>query len=89
MTPLERAEFEALKRQVQSLMAVENVPFIQHLDRRIPKITDKSITPTVTSIVRTVSEGGTASYAVAKAPDRKLGVTLSDGATVFIGVYNT
>lgn len=89
MTPSERTEFEALKKQVQSLMAVENVPFIQNLDRRIPKLIDKSSTTTVTSIIRSVNEAGTASYSVAKTPDRKLGVQLSDGTTVFIGVYNS
>ena len=42
MTPQERLEFEALKKQVQSLIAVENVSFIENIIRRC--ITRLSVT---------------------------------------------
>lgn len=91
MTPEERAEFNHYKQIVDSLVRVENVAFIQNIDRRVQGdgIRDESSTTTVTTIVQSVNEGGVGTYNVAKAPARKVGVTLTDGTTGFIGVYNS
>ena len=91
MTPEEKREFNTLQKTVESLLRVENVSFIQNIDRRVrgDGIRDDSSTTTVTTIVQSVNEAGAGTYNVAKAPARKVEVTFTDGSTGFIGVYNS
>lgn len=90
MTPEERNRLDKLEKLVNSLLNVENVPFIGNLERRVATgIVDESTTTTVTSILKAVNESGSSTYNVAKVPDRKVGVTFTDGTSGFIGVYNS
>lgn len=90
MTPQERQEFNQLKTLVQQLLRVENVEFIKNVERRV--VLDGVTTGTpgaATSINQAVNEGGSATYNVAADYDAKVPITLSDGTTRFIGVYNS
>jgi len=89
MTPQERQEFDALKKLVHSLTEVANIPFIGNLERRIGKGVVEKGTSVNTSLLRAVNEAGVQTYNVAKAPDSKLEVRLSDGTTKYIGIYNS
>jgi hypothetical protein len=91
MTPQERQEFEILKRKVESLERVENIPFIENIKRRVAVtgITSGAITA-ATSITESVrNSADTGSETVAKDYDGKLQVTLSDGTVKYIGIYNS
>ena len=90
MTPQELARMDRLEKLVQSLVRVENVPFIKNAERRLAVAGITSETPGVaTTILKTVNEAGASTYSVAKLYDAKVEITLSDGSTRFIGVYNS
>ncbi len=90
MTPQERQEFEALKRTVESLTRVENIPFIENIKRRvaITGITSGAITGTGTITETVRNAAGTGTEVVAKDYDGRLQITLSDGTIKYIGIYN-
>ncbi len=91
MTPQEKQEFESLKKLVESLVRVENIPFIENVRRRvaITGMTSGSISAatTITESVRNAADSG--SETVAKDYDGKLQIILSDGTTKYIGIYNS
>ena len=91
MTPEELARMNKLEKLVESLVSVKNIEFIESLKRRVTVagITSGSLLAN-TTIVETVRDAaGTGTSVVAKDPDSKLQVTLSDGTTKYIGVYNS
>lgn len=67
MSPQERAEFDRLKGLVEQMMKVQNVPFIENLNRRLDIGADAS-TKTAASATRSVNEAGASSYSVMYAP---------------------
>lgn len=89
MTPQEKQRLETLEKLVNSLLSVTNVPFIESLNRRLSTgIIDEDLFA-ATTISQAVDEGGVATYSVAKVPDGKLSITLTDGTVKYIGVYNS
>ncbi len=88
MTQEERQEFETLKKTVESLLNVANVPFIGNLERRVGKGILEKGTAINTTLLKAVNEAGSQTYDVAKAPDSKLEIRLGDGSTKYIGIYN-
>lgn len=73
-----------MKLTIRQLREVLDVPFIENIKRRavVPGVTDS----TTTGVLRSVSEGGSSTYNVAKAYDKAL--ILSIGNTDYkIGVY--
>lgn len=91
MTPQEKQEFDELKKIVESLVRVENVPFIESIKRRgaVTGGVKSGTTLSASTITTTINEAGVAVKNVAKVPDGKLTVTLSDGTTKYIPIYNS
>ena len=89
MSPQEKTEFEQLKALVNALVRVENVPFIQNIQRKVDLGVTSGTEIAATTILKAVSEGGLSSYNVAKVPDAKVPIVLSNGQIKYIGVYNS
>ena len=89
MSPQEKTEFEKLKALVDALVRVENVPFIQNIQRKVDLGVTSGTETAATTILRAVNEGGVASYNVAKEPDAKVPIVLTNGQIKYIGVYNS
>ena len=89
MSPQEKTEFAQLKALVNTLVRVENVPFIQNIQRRVDLGVTSGTETAATTILKAVSEGGLSSYNVAKVPDAKVPIVLSNGQIKYIGVYNS
>ena len=96
MTPQERQELEMLRREVDNLKRVLDVPFIEEAKRRIvlpeikrTKLVAKNTTGTASGMTKSVNEGGSSSYSVADAFDGSLTVTDQEGNTYKLGYYNT
>lgn len=89
MSPQEKQRLVKLEQIVDSLLKVTNVPFIETLNRRLSSgIVDEDIS-VATSISKSVNEAGVTTYSVAKVPDNKLSITLTDGTIKYIGIYNS
>lgn len=85
-----RQEFEALKEIVMSLLRVEDVAFIKNIERRVNTGITNGAISAATSITEAVrNSADTGSESVAKNPDGKLAITLTDGTIKYIGVYNS
>lgn len=84
MSPDEQKKMMELQQQVKELMAVTDVNFIANIQRRIDKPIKSISSGSAASITTVVSLTN-----VAKVPDKKLRVTLSDGSTAFIGLYTS
>jgi len=89
MSPQEKTEFEQLKALVNALVRVENVSFIQNIERKVDLGVTSNTETVATTILKSVSESGSASYNVAKEPDAKVPIVLSNGQIKYIGVYNS
>ena len=89
MSPQEKTEFAQLKALVNTLVRVENVPFIQNIQRKVDLGVTSGTETAATTILKAVSEGGLSSYNVAKVPDAKVPIVLSNGQIKYIGVYNS
>jgi len=89
MSPQEKIEFAQLKELVNALVRVENVSFIQNIERRVDLGLSNGAELATTTIIKAVDEGGVATYNVAKVPDAKLPLILSNGQTKYIGIYNS
>ena len=89
MSPQEKTEFEKLKALVNALVRVENVSFIQNIERKVDLGVTSNTETVATTILKSVSESGSASYNVAKEPDAKVPIVLSNGQIKYIGVYNS
>lgn len=90
MTPEDRQRLDTLEKLVQELYRVENVEFIENIKRRGGtgmKSDTIAAATTITTAVRNAADNG--SENVAKVPDGKLKVTLSDGSVKYIGLYNS
>jgi hypothetical protein len=88
MTPEQR--IADLEKRLTALERVENIPFIQNIERRAGsgiKSGIQSVTTTIDQAVRNSADTG--SVTVPKQFDFKLKVTLSDGSTKYIGGYNS
>jgi len=89
MSPQEKTEFAQLKALVNALVRVENVSFIQNIQRNVDLGVSSGTETAATTILRAVNESGAASYNVAKVPDAKVPIVLSNGQIKYIGVYNS
>lgn len=89
MTPQELERMNRLEKLVESLVRVENVPFIENIGRRAGTGVMSDTISANTTILKNVNEGGVAVYNVAKVPDGKLQIKLSTGEIKFIGIYNS
>ena len=96
MTPQERQELEMLRREVDNLKRVLDVPFIEEAKRRIvtpelqrKKLVTKESSGSTSGILKSVNEGGSSSFSVADAFDGSLTVTDQEGNTYKLGYYNT
>lgn len=89
MSPSEKQRLAKLEMVVDSLLRVTSVPFIETLNRRLGSgIIDDNIVSSGT-ISSSVNEAGVAAYSVAKVPDGKMSIILTDGTIKYIGVYNS
>lgn len=89
MTPEERTQFNEMKKIVESLVAVENVPFIENINRRAGTGIKGGTSTVATSLTQAINEAGTGSYNVASVPDNKRQIILQDGTIEYIGTYNS
>ena len=89
MSPQEKTEFEQLKATVNALIRVENVSFIQNIQRKVELGVTSGTETAATTILQAVAESGAASYNVAKVPDAKVPIVLTNGQIKYIGVYNS
>jgi len=90
MTPEEKTRLETLEKLVQSLLNVENVPFIENGKRRLtePVITSLGLTEVISKdstgstagVTQSVNEAGAGTYSVTDVPDGTLIVQDTDGA---------
>ena len=92
MTPQERTEFETLKNLVDSLLRVENVPFIENGQRRIAtpilgESIQKESTGSTSGVLTVVDEAGIGNYSVAKAYVGTITIETADGNTFKLGYY--
>jgi hypothetical protein len=101
MTPEERREIEELKTLVQSLLRVENVPFIESAKRRIAVATiekynleeavSKFAVGNTSGIVETVTDTNGAlstDYIVAKDYNGSITIEDQEGNLYKLGYYN-
>lgn len=91
MTPEERREFNTLKKTVEALKTVTDVPFIEELKRRVIPPGIRAGAPDdpddLTETVRNSADTGSAT--VAKDPDNKLPLYDTKGVLIgFVGIYN-
>lgn len=89
MTPEQLTRLNNLENLLQSLLRVEDVSFIQNINRRAGTGIKSGVSSAATSITRSVNEVGTNTYNVAVAPDKKRKIVLEDGSVEYIGTYNT
>lgn len=92
MTPQEQERFERLETLVDSLLKVENVPFIENGQRRIARpILGESIqkesTGGTSGVLQSVDEAGIGTYSVAKAFTGTITIEDADGNTFKLGHY--
>lgn len=88
MTPQEKQKMQELERRIIALERVENVSFIANVNRKIDGVTSNGENLSTASILRSVNEGGAASYSVAKEPDDKIQISVG-GVLKYIGVYDS
>jgi len=89
MSPQEKTEFQQLKALVNALVRVENVSFIQNIQRKVDLGVTSGEETVATTILKAVNESGASSYDVAKVPDAKVPIVLTNGQIKYIGVYNS
>ena len=89
MTPEERTEFDEMKRKLDSIARVEDVPFIENIKRRGGQGLRSDGTGTLSTIVKSVSEGGAASYDVCDAPDAKLKIVTASGTVYYLPAFTS
>jgi hypothetical protein len=88
MTP-EQQKLEELERRLKAIERVENIPFMKSLIRRMTFI-ESGTEGDATSITQNVrNSAGTGTVDVAKVPDGKLEIELTDGTIRYIAVYNS
>ena len=92
MSPQDRLEFEELKRTVKNLQRVEDVAFIENSKRRIARPVlgssiQKNTTGDTSGVLRSVNEGGAATYNVAGAFTGTITIETADGNTYKLGYY--
>lgn len=93
MTPDEKNRLETLETLVQSLLKVENVPFIENGKRRIaqPVLGDsvqRESTGGTSGLLQSVDEAGAGTYNVGVAPTGSIVLKDSDNNTYKIATYN-
>ena len=89
MTPQQLLEFEEMKTTLNSIVSVENVPFIENIKRRGAQGMTADGETAASSVTQAVNEGGVATYSVASEPDTKLKVILADGTVLFLAAYTS
>ena len=92
MTPEQLAQFETMQRTLESLVRVENVPFIENSKRRIAtpvlgESLQKDSTGTTTGTTQAVNEGGVGAYTVPAEFDGTITIEDADGNTYKLGYY--
>jgi len=97
MTPQQLNEFNTMKRQIEQLSKVIDVPFIEEAKRRIVKPYIESINldeflarvsvGNTSGVLKSVDEGGSATYNVAEAFDGSMIIKGTDGTNYKIGYY--
>jgi hypothetical protein len=90
MSPKQLQEFEKMKQEIADLKEARSVVFTESIRKRL--LDDyieagTSTTATTSDVLKAVSEGGAATYNVAKAYDDKVLVEIG-GENYYIGVYN-
>jgi len=99
MSPDQLLEFNTMKAQLEALTRVLDVPFIAEAQRRIVKPYVASISldeflarvsvGNTSSVLKSVNEGGSSSYNVAREFDGSMIIKGTDGTTYKIGYYTT
>jgi len=99
MSPQQLNEFNTMKAQIAALSSVLDVPFIAEAQRRIVKPYVASIgideflarvsVGNTSGVLKSVNEGGSATYNVAEAFDGSMIIKGTDGTTYKIGYYTT
>ena len=99
MSPAQLLEFNTMKAQLEALTRVLDVPFIEEAKRRIVKPYVASISldeflarvsvGNTSGVLKSVNEGGSATYNVAEAFDGSMIIKGTDGTTYKIGYYTT
>ena len=90
MTPEERTQFNDMKMRLDALERVESVSFIENVKRRAVegiRTDGETSAGTITSTVR--NSAGTGTTDVAKVPDTKLKIVLSNGTVYYLGAYTS
>ena len=85
-----RQEFDELKRRVDAIHAVQDVPFIENIKRRGAQGLIAGDPSSAGSIsVAAGDPTNTGSVAVATSPDVKLQIFLPNGSVYYLGAYNS
>ena len=97
MSPEQLREFNTMKAELEALARVLDVPFIEEAKRRIVKPYIESISldeflarvsvGNTSGVLKSVNEGGSATYNVAEAFDGSMIIKGTDGTTYKIGYY--
>lgn len=97
MTPKERMEFNQMKANIEKILGVLDVNFIENIKRRAvdPKIKDLGLDSTVSKtgegntsgVTQSVDEAGASLYNVAKTYNGTITVRDTDGNSYKLGYY--
>jgi hypothetical protein len=88
MPPELFATIEDLQQRLAALESVENISFIKNVQRRAGTGLRQGTSTVPSSITQTVRDSsGTTTVNVAKVPDNKRQIILSDGSVEYVGTY--